>query len=75
MITANVGYGATGIYRVDATQTAYGAEDLKTGVEVGLGVHLNFGRGFMLYGGYSGRPRGNVENIYKEYTIGVGYMF
>ena len=75
MITLNAGYGAKGVYRVDATQTTYGAEDLMTGVEVGLGLHVNFGRSFMLYGGYSALPIGTSDKPYSEFTVGLGFMF
>ena len=75
LLTANAGYGASGIYKVDATQTTYGAEDLKEGVEAGLGVHVNFGRGFMLYGGMSFFPIGLSDSVTNEYTVGVGFVF
>lgn len=75
MLTLNAGYGAKGTYCVDATQTVYGAEYLVTGLEVGLGIHINFGRGFMLYGGYSVLPVETGKIEHKEYTIGLGYYF
>ena len=60
---------------MDATQTVYGAEDLKAGFEVGLGFHLIVGRSLMLYAGYSVIPDGTKENRVEEMTIGLGLMF
>lgn len=75
LLTANAGYGTSGIYRVDATQTAYGAEDLKKGFEAGLGLHVNFGRGFALYAGWSFYPIGQNDKAKNEYTVGIGFVF
>ena len=75
IFTVNAGYGAKGVYRVDATQTTYGAEDLMTGLELGMGIHMNVGSYFLLYCGYSVLPveTGNIQH--KEFTVGVGLYF
>lgn len=75
MVTANVGYGAMGNYKVDATETHYGAENLIAGIEAGAGFNLIVGDGFMLYGGWSFLPIGGNSEYHNEYTVGLGYMF
>lgn len=75
MLSANVGYGVSGLYKVDATQTTYGVDDLKTGIEAGLSLNILFNRSFIFYFGLSCYPLGQSEDLNREYSIGIGYMF
>ena len=74
MLTVNAGYGATGTYMVDATQTSYGAVDLKKGFEAGLTLNYIMADYIMLYGGMSFYPIGK-EGRTSEILVGVGLMF
>jgi len=74
LLTANAGYGSTGIYRVEATQTKYGVEGLKAGLEVGASVTLMFDGGFSIWAGYSIMPSSNgLMESYRELTAGLGF--
>ena len=74
-LTAHVGYGSAGIYQVDATQTQFGAIELKKGLEVGACVSICFGDGLMLFGGCSLIPERTNVMPFSEFTVGVGFAF
>lgn len=76
MLTLNAGYGSTGTYRVDATETNYGVEGLRSGLELGLCVTIAFPGGFSVFGGYSLIPASTFKNSPgKEVAFGMGFTF
>lgn len=74
LLTANVGYGSMGTYRVEATQTKYGVEGLKAGLEAGASATVMFDGGLSIWAGYTIMPNANsfVES-FRELVLGLGF--
>ena len=76
LLTANVGYGSTGTYRVEATQTYYGVEGLKAGLETGVSISFMFDGGLSAFLGYTLKPDFNSFNqSFHELIFGLGLAF
>lgn len=73
-LTANVGYGSTGIYRQTSTPEGFGVEGMARGVEAGFIADVFLGDVLSVFVGWSHIfPKKN--DPYSEFTMGLGFNF